>query len=78
MATIGVMPGEFGSAGRLIAVGTKRFPGGETTAYTLSAEDGTYAVRVITRFPSGNYITNYQEDGMTPDEARKVAAFYAR
>jgi hypothetical protein len=61
----------------LVTTSKKQFPGGVTTAYVLD-EGATYGVSVITRFDSGNYITNYKESGMQPAEALKTAEFYTR
>ena len=61
----------------LVTTSKKQFPGGVTTAYVLDEGD-TYGVSVITRFDSGNYLTNYKETGMKPVDALKTAEFYTR
>lgn len=62
----------------LVSTFTKRFPGGVTTAYVLSSDDGSYTVKVSTRFDSGNYLNSHHASGLAPADAMAMAATLTR
>ena len=55
---------------------TNPFPGGFTTATILDTLDGSYRVTVVTRFHSGNYLTERDEAGLSLAKAKSMMAFY--
>ncbi len=55
---------------------TKRFPGGETTVSLVGTGAGLHRVSVITRFDSGNYITEIDEKNLSLVAAQGLMALY--
>lgn len=55
---------------------TKQFPGGETTASIQSTGAGLHRVTVITRFDSGNFITELDEKNLSFVAAQGLLALY--
>lgn len=54
----------------------KVFPGGETTACAVPVNDGTYTVKVIHRFDSGNFVKEKDHEFCSIEVAKGLLHYY--